>query len=202
MLHEALTVAIERVQRDLAAFPATIEVRRQILEATMKVLEKSVTRTRDSSRQPERSLAAAHMLMGDILLEQKNNEGAIRHYNQCHDILTLLYRANPANDKAALNYAASLSRQGDIAMDFRRDAAGALRLYREALAIDEHVLAHPPERPELTPAEVRRALAIAHHRIGEILLRSVSPGAGRSTGGFRKRPRPPGTGRPGRELRR
>jgi serine/threonine protein kinase/predicted negative regulator of RcsB-dependent stress response len=172
LLHEALTVVIDRVQKDLKVFPQTSAVRRQILEATIKVLRRSVAQTRDSTRQPERSLAAAYMIMGDVLLEQKKTDEAIQNYNQCHEILKVLYQANPENDKAAGNYAASLSRQGDIALDHRHDAAEALKLYQQALNLQEHSLTNPPAQPELTPTEIRRAIANSHQRIGEILRRT------------------------------
>jgi tetratricopeptide (TPR) repeat protein len=112
------------------------------------------------------------MIMGDILLEQQNTEEAIQHYKQCHDILKELYEANPENDKASGNYAAALSRQGDIAMDYRKDPALALQLYRQALELQEHSLTQRPQQPELTPTEIRRAIANSQQRIGEILLRS------------------------------
>jgi tetratricopeptide (TPR) repeat protein len=186
LLHEALTVVIDRVQQDLKPFPETGTARRQILEATMKVLRRSVAQGRDSSRQPERSLAAAHMLMGDLLLEAKDTREAIRHYKECHDILTVLYRSNPESDKAALNYAASLSRQGDVALDHRHDAAEALRLYREALALQEHFRAHPPAKPELTPTEELRSLANSEQRIAEILLRSQPRALAEARGYFER----------------
>jgi eukaryotic-like serine/threonine-protein kinase len=172
LLHEALVVVIDKVQKDLQAVPSTSQVRREILEAAMKVLQKSIEQGQDSSRQPERSLASAHVLMGYILREQKKNPEAIEHFNQAHALLETLYRLDPNNDKAAGNYAASLSVQADLALDFRNDAAEAEKLYRQALTLQEKSLAQRPEHPELTEMEIRRSIANSHQRLGEILLRS------------------------------
>jgi tetratricopeptide (TPR) repeat protein len=172
LLHEALVVVIDKVQHDLRAVPSTAQARRQILEAAMKVLQKSLEKGQDSTRQPERSLASAHMIMGYILREQNKHQEAIKHFNQAHALLETLYRANPDSDKAAGNYAATLSVQADLALQHRNNAAEAEKLYRQALALQEKSLSHRPQHPELTEAEIHRAIANSHHRLAEILLRS------------------------------
>ncbi|MGH7174172.1 MAG: protein kinase domain-containing protein [Gemmataceae bacterium] len=172
LLHEALVVVIDKVQKDLQAVPSTSRVRREILEAAMKVLQKSMEQSDDSSHLPQRSLAWTHVLMGYILREQKKNQQAIAHFNQAHVLLETLYRLDPNNDKAAGNYASSLSVQGDLALDFRNNAAEAEKLYRQALDLQETSLAHRPEHPELTETEIRRSIANSYQRLGEILLRS------------------------------
>jgi tetratricopeptide (TPR) repeat protein len=172
LLREALVVVIDKVQRELQAVPSTTQARRQIIEAVIKVLQKNIARGRDSSRQPDRSLASAHMILGNILCEQNKTKEAIEHYGQCLAILEALYRANPANDLAAGNYAAVLSVQGDLALQYRNDAAEAEKLYRQALALQEKSRAQRPEHPELTEKEIRRSIANSYQRLGEILLRS------------------------------
>ncbi len=172
LLHEALVVVIDKVQRELQAVPSTVKARREILEAAMKVLRKSIDQGNDSSRQPERSLASAHMSMGYILREQNQLQEAIEHFKQAHSLLGMLYRADPDNDKAAGNYAASLSVQADLALQYHKDAASAEKLYRQALALQEKSLAQRPERPELTEPEIRRSIANSHQRLGEILMLS------------------------------
>ena len=168
---DALRVVIDKVQKDLKAVPAATQARREILESAMTVLRQSVAR-QDPSGLPERGLASAHMIMGDILWEQDKRPEAVEHYKQCHAILEALYRANPDSDKAAGNFSASLGKQGDLAMDWRNDFAEAKALYSRALQIQEHLLAHPPAQPELRPEEVRRIAANSHQRLGEIILRS------------------------------
>jgi serine/threonine protein kinase len=172
LLHEALVVVIDKVQRDLQAVPSTAQARREILEAAIKVLQKNVAQGRDSTRLPERSLATSHMIMGHILREQHKTKEAIEHYNQCHAILETLYRANPASDKATGNYSVSLSVQADLALELQNDVAVAEKLYRQALALQEESLAHRPEQPELAEAVFHRLIANSHHRLGEILMRS------------------------------
>jgi tetratricopeptide (TPR) repeat protein len=168
---DALRVVIDKVQKDLKAVPAATQARRDILEAAMTVLRESVAR-QDPSGLPERGLASAHMMMGDILWEQDKRAEAVEHYNQCHAILEALYRAAPDSDKAAGNFSASLGKQGDLALDWRNDAAEAKSLYQRALHIQQELLDHPPAERELRPDEVRRITANSHQRLGEIVLRS------------------------------
>jgi serine/threonine protein kinase len=172
LLQEALVVVIDKVQRDLQAVPSTAQVRRDILEAAIRVLQKNIAQTRDSSRLPDRALASAHMIMGNILREQNKTKEAIEHYDQCRAVLEALYLANPDNDLAAGNYAAILSVQGDLALGYRKDAAEAEKLYRQALALQEQSLAQRPEHPGLKEAEIRRSIANSYQRLGEILFHS------------------------------
>ncbi len=167
----ALRVVIEKVQKDLKTVPAATQARREILESAMTVLRQSVAR-QDPSGLPERGLASAHMIMGDILWEQDKRPEAVEHYKQCHAILEALYRAFPDSDKAAGNFSASLGKQGDLAMDWHNEAAEAKTLYTRALQIQQELLAHPPAQQELRPEEVRRIAANSHQRLGEIILRS------------------------------
>ncbi len=176
LTHEALGVVIDKVQRDLKTVPGSSRVRGEILEAAMNVLRKSVAVRQDSSRLPERSLASANMIMGDILLEGNKRDEAVEHYNQCHAILGTLYRANPDSDKAAGNFSVSLGKQGDLALAIRNDAAEAKALYQRALRIQDELLAHPPANAELRPEEVRRITANSHFRLGQIIQR-IDPNA-------------------------
>ncbi len=168
LLHEALVVVVDKVQHELQAVPSTAAARREILEATMKVLQKSIDQSQDSSRQPERSLASGHMILGYILREQKKTKEAIEHFNQAHDLLEKLYRVDPENDKAAGNYAAVLSVQADIALDVRSAMAEAVKLYRQALALQEYSLAQRPAHAELTETAIRRSIARSHQRLGDL----------------------------------
>jgi tetratricopeptide (TPR) repeat protein len=67
---------------------------------------------------------------------------------------------------------ASLSRQGDLALDCRNDPAAARAFYLRALHIQEELLAHPPEQPEMTLTDYRRSAAESHNRLGQITLRT------------------------------
>ncbi|HTU90195.1 MAG TPA: serine/threonine-protein kinase [Gemmataceae bacterium] len=171
LLHEALVVVIDKVQRDLKAVPSTAKARRDILDAAIKVLQKSVAQGQDSSRHPERSLASAHMIMGHILQEQNKHKEALEHFNQAHALLETLYRANPDSDKAAGNYAVSLHVKADLALRNGNNFVEAEKLYRQALALQEKSLAQRPKQPELTETEIRRNIAISHQLLGEILFR-------------------------------
>src|SRR5581483_63091 len=151
---------------------STVQVRRDILEAAIRVLQKNIAQTRDSSHLPDRALASAHMIMGNILRDQNKNKEALEHYDKCRAVLEALYLANPDNDLAAANYAVILSVQGDFALGYRNAAAEAEKLYRQALALQEKSLAQRPEHPNLKEAEIRRSIANSYQRLGEILSRS------------------------------
>jgi serine/threonine-protein kinase len=167
---DALNVVVGKVQARLDDSGTTARVRHEILLAAMGVLQKSVAR-KDRTGLAELGLASAHMIMGDILWGSGKADEAVRHYDECHAILTKLYEANRASDKAAGNYAASLSRQADMWADYRKDLPAARARYREALAIQQDLLAHPRPKAELTPAEIKATVANSYQRLGEIALR-------------------------------
>jgi serine/threonine protein kinase len=167
----ALRVVIDKVQNELKTLPGTGEVRRDILESAMRVLRESVA-GEDRSGLPDRGLASAHNIMGEILLEQGKRDEAIPHFNEAHAILEQLYQANPHNDKAAGNYAVALWRQGDLALELRNDVAEAIRLFRRALQLQEKSLTLAPQGRELTTAEIRRNIARSYHRLGQLALRA------------------------------
>ena len=167
---DALNVVVGKVQSELEKTPATERIRKKILQAAMDVLRKSADQG-DRSGLSERGLASAHMILGNILLEsgqREDREQAVKEFDTCHRILTDLYRANPDSDKAVGNYAASLCVQGDRDADYRHNLPGARARYREALALQEDLLAHPKPNPELTPTEEKASVANSYQRLAEI----------------------------------
>jgi len=173
---DALNVLVGKVQTQLENTPATERVRTEILQAAMKVLQKSVEQG-DRSGLSERGLASAHMVLGNILWETGKREEAVKEYDTSHRILTELYRTNPDSDKAAGNFAMSLCKQADMDADFRQDLPGAQARYREALTIQEDFLMHPRANPELTPTEKKASVANSYQRLGEMAQR-LGPAAG------------------------
>lgn len=167
---DAVNVVVGKVQNQLENTPATEGVRTQILQAAMEVLKKSAAQG-DATGLSERGLASAHMILGNILWETGKRNEAVTEFAACHRILADLYRAHPENDKATGNYAMSLCRQADVEADVRRDLAAARRLYREALALQEDLLAHPRPNPELTTTEMKASLANSYQRLSEIAER-------------------------------
>jgi serine/threonine-protein kinase len=173
---DALNVVVGKVQTQLDNTPATAPVRMEILKAAMAVLRKS-TEQGDGSGLPERGLASAHMIMGDLLWEAGQRDDAVKEFQTCHRILSELYRANPASDKAAGNFAASLCRLADTDADHRHDLAGARARYREALAIQEELVTNPRPEPELTLAEMKASVANSYQRLAEIAQRAGADAA-------------------------
>jgi serine/threonine-protein kinase len=167
---DALNVVVGKVQNQLENTPATEGVRTQILQAAMDVLKKSAEQG-DASGLSERALASAHMILGNLLWETGKRDEAVKEFDACQRILTELYRTHPESDKATGNYAAVLCRQADIEGDHRRDLPAARRLYREALALQEDLLAHPRPNPELTTAEMKASVANSYQRLAEIAQR-------------------------------
>jgi serine/threonine-protein kinase len=167
---DALNVVVGKVQNQLENTPATEGVRTQILQAAMEVLKKSAQQG-DASGLSERGLASAHMVLGNLLWETGKRDEAVKEYDACQRILTALYRAHPENDKATGNYAMSLCKQGDVQADYRGNLPAARNLYREALALQEDLLAHPRPSAELTPPEIKATVANSCQRLAEIAQR-------------------------------
>ncbi len=173
---DALNVVVGKVGNQLENTPATERVRTEVLQAVMKVLEKSAAQG-DPKGLAQRALASAHMALGNLLWEMAKREDAVKEYDTCHRILTELYQRQPDSDKAAGNFAMSLCKQADMDADFRQDLPAAQARYREALTIQEDLLAHPRDNPELTPTEIKATIANSYQRLGEIAER-LGPAAG------------------------
>jgi serine/threonine-protein kinase len=173
---DALNVVVGNVQSRLENTPATAPVRQEILRAALDVLRRSVIDQKDTSGLPELGMASAHTILGGILWEQSNKKEAIQHFDDCHRILTALYKARPESDKAAGNFAASLFKQGDLSLE-RKDLKGARDLHLQALAIREDLLKHPRPNAALTPDEIEETVAHSYHRLGELDLLANNPEA-------------------------
>ena len=167
---DALNVVVGKVGNQLENTPATERVRTEVLQAVMTVLEKSAE-LGDPKGLAQRALASAHMALGNLLWEMAKREDAVKEYNTCHRILTELYQRQPDSDKAAGNFAMSLCKQADVDADFRQDLPNAQARYREALTIQEDLLANPRDNPELTPTEIKATIANSYQRLGEIAER-------------------------------
>jgi tetratricopeptide repeat protein len=111
------------------------------------------------------------MILGNIRWEAGKRDEAVKEFDTCHRILTELYRVNPDSDKATGNYAMSLCRQADVDADMRQDLPAARARYREALAMQEDLLARPRPNPELTPTEIKATVANSCQRLAEIAQR-------------------------------
>jgi tetratricopeptide (TPR) repeat protein/tRNA A-37 threonylcarbamoyl transferase component Bud32 len=179
---DALNVVVGKVQSQLENTSVTVRVRTEILQAAMKVLQKSIEHG-DSTGLSQRGLASAHMVLGNLLLEAGRQEEAAKQYEVCHRILAELYRINPGSDKARFNFAVSLSKQGDLDADLRHDLAAAQSRYREALALMEDLLAHPPANPEMPPTEIRAWVAESYQRLGHLAER-LGPASGNDAEGI------------------
>jgi tetratricopeptide (TPR) repeat protein len=124
----------------------------------MEVLEKTVANT-DRAGLSKRGLASTHFIMGQLSQEAQSWHAVERHYAEAHAILKELYDASPESDKAAGNFALSLTRQAFVQRRLHNDRVAARGMYLEALHIQEDLLAHPKEHRELSPDEIRAQIA-------------------------------------------
>jgi tetratricopeptide (TPR) repeat protein len=176
---DALNVVVGNVQSRLESTPATNAVRQEILRPAMEVLRRSVIDQKDPSRLPELGLASANMILGGILWEEGKKDDAIRRFDECHQIITALYKARPHHDKTAGNFAASLYKQAELRLARTKppDVEGARQLHLQALAIREDLLKNPRPDPELSVAEMEESLSHSYQRLGELDMLAGSPEA-------------------------
>jgi serine/threonine protein kinase len=167
---DALNVVFSKVQTELERSPATDRARIQILQAAMKVLQKSVEQG-DRGGLSQRGMASAHMSLGNMMLEMGKRDEAAKEFDHCHRILSELYRSNPESDQAAFNYATSMVTQADLDRNLSRDLPAARKRYREALALQEDLLTRPRANPRITPAEIKAAMARSFQSLGDIAER-------------------------------
>ena len=164
---------VDKVRKQLENTPGTERVRTEILQEALRVLQKSADQG-DRKGLSQRGLAEAHMALGNLLWNANKRQDAIKEYDICHRILTELHNANPDSDKAAGNYAMSLCKQADLDADFRHDLPAAQAHFREALRIQEDLLAHPRPTAELTPTEIKATIANTYQQLADLAERPFS----------------------------
>jgi hypothetical protein len=165
---DALRALVGNVQKQLKDAPNTRRVRQELLQVALDGL-KRVARG-DNAGLADRSTAAAHVCLADLLWDQGKREEAFTHFRRAHEMAEALYRAAPKSDKAAGNLALTLTRLGDMSLNLRNRPADAHKYYLEALRLQEATLAHPQSR-ELPPGEVKVSAANSHDRLAQLALR-------------------------------
>jgi tetratricopeptide (TPR) repeat protein len=173
---DALRTLVGKVQKQLGDAPNTREVRQELLRLALDGLQR-VARG-DNGGLADRSTAAAHVCLADLLWDQDQREDSFTHIRRAHEIAEALYRAAPTSDKAAGNLALTLTRLGDMNLNLRNRPAEARKYYLEALRLQEATLAHP-RSGELPPGEVKVSAANSHERLGQLARREGDPAAAR-----------------------
>lgn len=173
-----IQILIDKVQKQLEEVPGNQQLKKDLLKTALDGL-KQVAQKAATAATTERTMAAAHKRMGDIFRQLGDTDEAFRQYLRCHEIVQANALAEPNNDKAKSNLAATFTIMGDMSQELRRDIAASADYYQKALTLREELYAHP-QSADLSPADrISRITALAETstRVGVTFFRLGDPAA-------------------------
>lgn len=165
----SLEIVVHQVQSQLEDIPATHQVRRDILEAALKVLQEATVNS-DGTGLSERGMVQAHLKLGEVLWELDKRQEGVDQFRLAWQLAERLSRESPQSDKAAGNYGVTLIKQGDLQRDLRRDYSAARRYYEQALHLQEEAANHPRGK-DWPHEEVLQSIAGTEERLADLAFR-------------------------------
>jgi eukaryotic-like serine/threonine-protein kinase len=124
------------------------------------------------------SRVAAHFKMGRLFRTLGRPAEAVRQYEQARDLLVRLAPQRPSDDKVRGNLALILTSLGEAIVDARGDVPAARALYRQALEVQQDLIAHPRNNA-YSEADNWRLLANYRAALGQADLLLGDPAAAR-----------------------
>ena len=178
--YDALGDLVLKIQIDLDETPGGRHVRRELLEDTMRKLNRLVESPATSDRLFRR-YASAHQQRGDILWGQNRRGEAEAEFRKAGEYAARAFQANPTSDKAKANVAAFYNRMGDTELFYHKRLEPARKQYEAGLPLWEGLAKKMAALPDGDPAlpELERinlvdseeAVADTYDRMGIIALR-------------------------------
>lgn len=161
MALDSYAYLIFHAQDRLRATPALQPMRVELLSTAIRGLE-DLVRHAERSAEVGRSLAAAHLQIGDLVLLAGQTDRARQHYEHGLACYERLVASDPENPYARRWIAITLGKLGDVRRRLG-DLQGARADYLRGLEI-MHILAEAePESPK-----ARQGLSIAHGKLGDL----------------------------------
>jgi eukaryotic-like serine/threonine-protein kinase len=180
LAYDALGDLVLKIQIDLDEAPGGRHVRRELLEDTMKKLNRLYESPATTDRLFRR-YASAHMQLGEILWNLNRRAEAELEYKKAGEYAERAFAANPTSDKAKANIAANHNRMGDTELFYHKRLEPARKLYEAAVPIWEglakKMAAFPdgdpalPELERINLVDAEEAVADTYDRMGILSLR-------------------------------
>ena len=178
--YDALGDLVLKIQIDLDEAPGGRHVRRELLDDTMRKLNRLVESPATSDRFFRR-YASAHMQKGEILWNLNRRGEAETEYKKAGEYAERAFRANPTSDKAIANVAANHNRMGDTELFYHKHLEPARKQYEAGLPLWEglakKMAAFPagdpalPELERINLVDSEEAVADTYDRMGIVALR-------------------------------
>jgi len=178
--YDALGDLVLKIQIDLDEAPGGRHVRRELLEDTMKKLNRLV-RTPATDDRFFRRYASAHMQLGELLWQQNRRGEAEQEYKKAGEYAQQAFQGNPTSDKAKANIAANDNRMGDTELFYHKRLEPARKFYEAGLPLWEGLAvkmrAFPdgdpalPELERINLVDAEEAVADTYDRMGIVSLR-------------------------------
>ena len=172
MALESYAYLVFNVQERLRDTPALQPVRVELLSTAIQGLEELV-RHAEQTADVGRSLAAAYLQIGDLVLLTGQTDRARHHYERGLECCERLATGDPANPHGRRRVAIALGKLGDV-----RRRLGDLRAAREdylrGLEIMQGLADADPE-----DSTARQGLSIAHGKLGDLERQMEDPTAAR-----------------------
>ena len=177
---DALGDLVLKIQIDLDETPGGRHVRKELLEDTMRKLNRLVESPATSDRLFRR-YASAHMQLGEILWGLNRRSEAEEEYKKAGEYSERAFQADPTSDKAKANIAANDNRLGDTELFYHKRLEPARKLYEAALplwqGLADKMVAFPdgdpalPELERINLVDAEEAVADTCDRMGIVSLR-------------------------------
>ena len=177
---DALGDLVLKIQIDLDEAPGGRHVRQELLEDTMRKLNRLVESPATSDRLFRR-YASAHMQLGEILWGLNRRSEAEQEYKKAGEYSERAFQADPTSDKAKANIAANNNRMGDTELFYHKRLEPARKLYEAALplwqGLADKMVAFPdgdpalPELERISLIDAEEAVADTCDRLGIVSLR-------------------------------
>jgi tetratricopeptide (TPR) repeat protein/tRNA A-37 threonylcarbamoyl transferase component Bud32 len=171
------------IQRKLVNVPGAQGVRRDMLEAAVKDLEKLAADVAGNSRSQvdllvylgDRQTASALIDLGDLFMQfgdekgQNGTEKARESYQRAFEITKRLADSKPGDSLAARDLSISLEKLGDVTLRLGFDTL-ARKYFEQDLEVSRRLAKSAPN-----DAQTVRGLAGAYDRLGDVNLQSGDP---------------------------
>ncbi len=172
MALESYAYLVFNVQERFRDTPALQPVRVELLSTAIQGLEELVQHA-EQSADVGRSLAAAYLQIGDLVLLTGQTDRARHHYERGLECCERLAAGDPDNPDGRRRVAIALGKLGDV-----RRRLGDLRAAREdylrGMEIMQALADADPEDPR-----ARQGLSIAHGKLGDLERQMEDPDAAR-----------------------
>jgi eukaryotic-like serine/threonine-protein kinase len=172
MALESYTYLVFNVQERLRDSPALQPVRVELLSTAIQGLEELVQHA-EQSADVGRSLAAAYLQIGDLVLLSGQSDRARHHYERGLECCERLATMDPDNPKSRHWVAIALGKLGDVQRRLG-DLHTAQDVYQRSLEIMQGLVDADPR-----DSKARQGLSIAHGKLGDLARQRQEPASAR-----------------------